>query len=77
MHDANNTSTIQPVHLSSLVMQCLAVYCTIPSSDGFKGGSLKLPYDTKLYHFHGKFSEKSGKLIYNQLKLTNRPVLHL
>ena len=75
LHDANNNSTIQPVRLSSVVMQCL--YCTIPSSDGFKGGSLKLPNDTKLFHFHGEFLEKSGKLINYQLNLTNRPVLPL
>ena len=30
---------------------------------------LKPPFETKLFHFHGEVSEKSGKIINNQVKL--------
>ena len=35
---------------------------TSDSSGGSKGGSLKPPFETKLFHFLRKLSEKSGKV---------------
>ena len=39
---------------------------------GGSWGSLEPPFETKLFHFHGEFAEKSGKNINNQVQLTNR-----
>ena len=36
------------------------------------GGSFEPPFETKLFHFHGEFSEKSEKIMKNQVKLTNQ-----
>ena len=42
-------------------------------SRGELGGSREPPFETKLFHFHGDFSEKSGK-INNQVKLTKQRI---
>ena len=31
-------------------------------SGGFRGGSLEHPFETKIFNFHGEFSEKSGNI---------------
>ena len=42
---------------------------------GVSSGSLEPPFETKLFHFHGEFSENDEKLIKSQVKLTNDPPL--
>ena len=44
---------------------------------GGGGGGLKwfplTPFETKLFHFHGEFSENQGKLLNNQVKSSPLP----
>ena len=46
----------------------------IKDSGRFRGGfwgSLELPFETKLFHFHGKFQKNQERIINFQVKLTN------
>ena len=43
--------------------------------NAFSGGSREGSIETKLFHFYGEFSEKSEKLINNQVKLKGTATL--
>ena len=56
-------------------MHAISIHEVLQGSGGSKGdswGSLESPFETKLLHFHGEFSEKSGKITNNWVQSTNR-----
>ena len=42
--------------------EILNTSCLPKSSGRSRGGSIEPPFETKLFHFHGEFLEKSGKM---------------
>ena len=53
------------------------MYSSVADPEGVRGGgggggSHEPLFETKVFNFHGEFSKNQEKLIYNQVKLTNR-----